>query len=170
MFDLLKMYENGAFYFKPGEDLKTKCMDSQIPKECCGVYIVYGFYGNEKKVMYIGSSGHLDENNKPKPRKGGLKRRIYGKQKNESGKLVYRNKLWPDLMGTSITKLEICWYNTGDDNPLNVEFLLLLEYIILYRKFPIWNKEIKLDKRLNVDLENFMKEKNISFFKMISAQ
>ena len=55
-------------------------------------------------------------------------------------------------------------------SPLNVEFLLLLEYIILYRKFPIWNKEIKLDKRLNVDLENFMKEKNISFFKMISAQ
>ena len=99
-------------------------------------------------------------------RQGGLERRIYGKQQK-----VSRGILWPKKMRElSINKLRICWYNTGDDNPLIVEYCLILEYLVRNKRLPAWNNELKLDSRLKNDLEIFIKDNNIEFLKIASTQ
>lgn len=177
MFELLEKYKDdkGCFVFTPGNNLKEKCIasfpHSDVYIDCCGVYIVYGYKGDKKEVVYIGSSGHMDEENKPVPRKGGLRRRIYGRQKSESGEHIFRNELWTDLMSKQgINKLEIFWYTTGEvDNPLLVEYCLILEYVICYKRLPVWNNELKLDGRLKGDLEKYIESNTIEALKIEAA-
>ncbi|WP_196052918.1 hypothetical protein [Bacteroides clarus] len=168
MFEFIKKYSNGSFSFGIEDNLKAKCMEIQYENidKCCGVYIVYGYPKDkgDKEIVYIGSSGHF-EDNRPIPRKGGLRRRLYGRQKDDlSGELVFRSILWPRLMQRdSIHKLEICWYDTGKEhNPLIVEFCLILTYIICRKRLPVWNNELKLDGRSKNDFEQFVKEQNIT--------
>lgn len=166
MFELLNSYNHkGSFDFTPNNDLKVKCEDANIPVDCCGVYIVNGCFESQEVILYIGSSGHI-ENSTPKPRDGGLRRRIYGKQK-DSGKLVSRCMLWPDLMNRQhISKLKVSWYNTEMDNPLVVEYCLILEHIVRYKRLPAWNNELKLDARLKGELEKFIIENKIEILKV----
>lgn len=178
MFELLEKYKDnkGCFVFTPGNNLKEKCIasfpHSDVYIDCCGVYIVYGYKGDKKEVVYIGSSGHMDEKNEPVPRKGGLRRRIYGRQKSESGEHIFRNELWAGRMAKQgMTKLEISWYNTGKvDNPLLVEYCLILEYVIRYKRLPAWNNELKLDSKSKGDLEDFINHNNIEVLKIQAAQ
>ena len=111
MFDLLNRYnKQGCLKFTIDDNLNRECEKAQIPDDCCGVYIVYGYFKGTKVPVYIGSSGHI-ENGKTVHRKGGLKRRIIGKQQKTP-----RWKLWPEKMrALSIFELEICWYNTEND-------------------------------------------------------
>ena len=166
MFEFIKKYPNGSFTFHIKDNLKAKCMEIQYENidKCCGVYIIYGYRNNNKEIVYIGSSGHF-ENNCPISRKGGLRRRLYRRQKDESSdNLVYRSILWPQLMEKdSIHKLEISWYDTGkDDNPLIIEFCLILTHIIYHKRLPIWNNELKLDRRSKNAFEKFITEQNIT--------
>ena len=107
MFDLLNRYnKQGCLKFTIDDNLNKECEKAQIPDDCCGVYIVYGYFKGTKVPVYIGSSGHI-ENGKTVHRKGGLKRRIIGKQQKTP-----RWKLWPEKMrALSIFELEICWSN-----------------------------------------------------------
>ena len=86
MFEFIKKYSNGSFSFGIEDNLKAKCMEIQYENidKCCGVYIVYGYPKDkgDKEIVYIGSSGHF-EDNRPIPRKGGLRRRLYGRQKDD---------------------------------------------------------------------------------------
>ena len=74
MFEFIKKYSNGSFSFGIEDNLKAKCMEIQYENidKCCGVYIVYGYPKDkgDKEIVYIGSSGHF-EDNRPIPRKGG---------------------------------------------------------------------------------------------------
>ena len=72
MFEFIKKYSNGSFSFGIEDNLKAKCMEIQYENidKCCGVYIVYGYPKDkgDKEIVYIGSSGHF-EDNRPIPRK-----------------------------------------------------------------------------------------------------
>ena len=165
MFDLSKIYVGGSFYFSSSDNLKTKCKEAKVPNDCCGVYIVYACCEDEESIVYIGSSGHMKDG-RLVHRQGGLERRIYGKQQK-----ISRGILWPKKMRElSINKLRICWYNTGDDNPLIVEYCLILEYLVRNKRLPAWNNELKLDSRLKNDLEIFIKDNNIEFLKIASTR
>ena len=59
---------------------------------------------------------------------------------------------------------------TQDDNPLIVEYCLILEYLVRNKRLPAWNNELKLDSRLKNDLEIFIKDNNIEFLKIASTQ
>lgn len=163
MFEFLKKYEGGSFYFTLGDDLRIQCKENVSVDVCCGVYIVYGYDGEKEEVVYIGSSGHVDEDNKLIPRKGGLRRRIYGRQNSKSGEPLFRNILWPQLMGNSINKLKIVWYNTEGDNPLLVEYCLILQFLIQYHKFPLWNNELKISSRSKESLDSFISDNVVEF-------
>lgn len=166
MFKLLETYNHkGSFNFASNDNLRTKSKYADVPDNCCGVYVVSGYFGDKEIIFYIGSSGHI-EDGKLKPRVGGLRRRIYGKQK-DSGKLVPRSVLWPDLMDRQhISKLKISWYNTETDNPLIVEYCLISEYVVRYKRLPAWNNELKLDGRLKDELEDFIIRNNIEILKV----
>ena len=161
MYGLLETYMyHDSFEFSPTDNLREKC---NAPNDCCGVYIVTAYFGDGKQeVVYIGSSGHI-EGDELISRKGGLRRRIVGRQKDiESCKLTFRTELWPKLMTRQfISKLDISWYNTGEDNPLIVEYCLILEYIICHKRLPAWNNELKLNGQLKGELEKFITKNNI---------
>lgn len=164
MFELLNKYKDdkGCFYFTPDDNLKEICEKENVPDYCCGIYIVFACFDKKEVPVYIGSSGRI-ESDEVTPRIGGLRRRIRGKQKDiDSGKSIPRGKLWPQLMKRdSIRKLKITWCNTGEDNPLIVEYCFILEYIIHHKRLPAWNNELKLDGRLKNDLEKFIKRNDI---------
>lgn len=162
MFDLLNCYnKQGCLKFTVDDNLNRECEKAQIPNDCCGVYIVYGYFKGMKIPVYIGSSGHI-ENGKTVHRKGGLKRRIIGRQQKTP-----RWKLWPEKMrALSICELEICWYNTENDNPLLVEYCLILESVIKNKRLPLWNSELKLSRKLKGEFEDFVNKKNIECLKI----
>lgn len=168
MFELLKKYKNqGAFDFSVDDNLKAKCEENSVPDGCCGVYVVYACLVGKEVPVYIGSSGHM-EDNEVVPRIGGLRRRIRGKQKDVcSCKSTLRGTLWPKLMREqSISKLKVSWYDTEKDNPLLVEYCLILEYIVGYKRLPDWNNELKLNGQLKGKLEEFIAENQIEILKM----
>lgn len=168
MFELLKKYKNqGAFDFLVDDNLKAKCEENSVPDGCCGIYVVYACLVGKEVPVYIGSSGHM-EGDEIIPRIGGLRRRIRGKQKDVySREDIPRGELWPKLMRKqSINNLKVVWSNTERDNPLIVEYCLLLEFVIRYKRFPAWNNELKLDGRLKGDLERFIESNNIEILKV----
>ena len=157
MFDFLNEYKKGNFEFDRTNSLRKVC---NAPTECCGVYIVYACYENGKEeIVYIGSSGHMIEG-KVLPRIGGLYRRIVGKQDG-----VLRGKLWPERMqNLSASKIKVYWYDTGKkDNPLFVEYCLILKFIIEYKRLPLWNNELKISMELKEGLNKFMMDKCVKF-------
>ena len=57
MFDLLNCYnKQGCLKFTVDDNLNRECEKAQIPNDCCGVYIVYGYFKGMKIPVYIGSS------------------------------------------------------------------------------------------------------------------
>lgn len=157
MLDFLNEYKKGNFEFDRTNSLRKVC---NAPTGCCGVYIVYACYENGKEeIVYIGSSGRMNEG-KVLPRIGGLYRRIVGKQDG-----VPRGKLWPERMQSlSVEKIKVYWYDTGEkDNPLFVEYCLILKFIIEYKRLPLWNNELKISMELKEDLNKFMMDKCVRF-------
>lgn len=159
MFEILENYDQqDNFEFTLVDNLKKQC---NAPDDCCGIYIVYGYFGNKEKVIYIGSSGHIKDG-EAIHRKGGLRRRIVGKQQKTP-----RGKLWPMKMRElSIDKLKIHWCDTKEDNPLLVEYCLILEFVIQNKRLPLWNHELKLSRELKTEFELFVKNNNIESLKV----
>ena len=73
---LRKYKETGHFLFKVNDKLETVC---NAPNDKAGVYLVYALKDNDKHLIYVGSSGHIDNAGKLSIRKtggGGIKGRI----------------------------------------------------------------------------------------------
>lgn len=71
---ILNKYQNkGNFTFHLQEDFASIC---NAPKVFAGVYLIYGFKGSTKRLVYIGSSGQKDFNGNLKVLKGGIYERL----------------------------------------------------------------------------------------------
>lgn len=107
-------------------------------KIASGVYIVLF----DNKIIYIGSSGKMQQNGELKSRKDAIFDRIVnGKQFNG-----VRNKTWPiEMLNCNFDKIEIQWFVTFDKKhqhiPTYVEALLLQRHFEIYGCLPQWNKK-----------------------------
>jgi hypothetical protein len=139
MLELDKYKVNGRFSFKQGEILKDVC---NAPRDGSGVYIVYISLTKEKEIVYIGSSGKIQNDGSMKTRKNGLYDRIVnGKQFSN-----VRYISWPIKMAKdSIQSLDVCWYITYTDDigdiPAYVEAVLIQRFYGLHQRLPRWNNE-----------------------------
>ena len=70
------------------------------------------------------------------------------------------------MRALSIFELEICWYNTENDNSLLVEYCLILESVIQNKRLPLWNSELKLSRELKGEFEDFVNNNNIECLKI----
>jgi len=138
MFSDLDKYENrDHFFFDGGEALGSVC---NAPKDKSGVYIVYELARGKIRLVYIGSSGKMQNNGRIKHRQGGLWDRIVnGKQFGKP-----RRKSWDEkLTEEGIDALDIYWYDTFSKNeiPATVEGILIQRFYDAYDRLPEWNKE-----------------------------
>lgn len=142
LFDELRKYNNtGHFFFKAENDLGQIC---NAPKDKSGVYLVYALKSGDKELIYIGSSGQVQNDGTIKHRKGGLWGRIVKGQ--QFGK-VQRKISWPSKMREeNIEALDIYWYDTFNsetkDIPVYTEALLMQRFFEMNKRLPRWNKEL----------------------------
>jgi hypothetical protein len=143
MIDNLKKYkENGHFFYTSKESLIKSC---NAPTDKSGVYVIYALKNGRINLVYIGSSGELNEDGTLFIRKagiGGIKDRLVnGKQFGGPRRISWKNKLKEE----NIEALDIYWFIThGDtfvDCPKKVEKLLLKKFLEIYSDLPIWNKQ-----------------------------
>lgn len=139
--DILKNYKGDSFVFcKDDDSLKDKC--NAPGDKSCGVYIYTAIIDGREDIIYIGCSGHI-ENGILVGRKGGLKRRIYGKQDG-----VPRDKFYKDVMcHHNVPELKVYWYHIEEGDPEFVEYQLILRYLVTFQRFPKYNN--KLEKKEN---------------------
>lgn len=140
MFDELDKYKsNGHFFFNAGIDLGSVC---NAPKDGIGVYLVYALKDGYIELVYIGSSGKIQQNGRKKLRKGGIyDRLVNGKQFDKPRRQSWREK----LLKEGIEALDVYWYQTFDENnsdiPATIEGLILQRHFDVYGRLPKWNKE-----------------------------
>ena len=144
MTEILKLYSDfGHFIFKNQDDLKKVC---NAPSEKGGIYILYFEINDSKEVIYIGCSGHIQNNGTMSVRKTGggrLKGRIvnghqFGREKRF---ISWKSQMEMDNLNT----LEIHWFVTHSakyiHSPIYVESCLLQNYLDNFGKLPKWNKK-----------------------------
>jgi hypothetical protein len=145
MLDQLNKYKlNNHFFFNPTDALKEVC---NAPTDKNGVYIVYELKNGKINLVYIGSSGKKNLDGTIKTRKvglGGIKDRIVNGH--QFGK-ISRKKSWPvKMLMENIEALDIYWWITYDnkfkDCPLEIESILLHNYLEIYGELPKWNNKI----------------------------
>jgi hypothetical protein len=136
----LEIYEKGQFQFRRLDSLSAVC---NAPRIKSGVYVLNVISNENLGVIYIGSSGKMQNDGNLKTRNGGLwDRLVNGKQFDR----LPRRKCWPIQMERdSIEIFEVNWYVTFDDQnqhiPSFVEGILIQKYFEKYRCLPLWNKE-----------------------------
>ncbi len=140
MFEILNKYNHkGQFEYRPTDDLKTVC---NAPTDKSGVYVVWSINNGESKLLYIGRSGKK-EGGVIVHRKcglGGIKDRLVNGH--QFGKLP-RRRIWPEKMKElGISTLSVFWYDTEEDDPVEVERLILAEATFTIGTLPPWNKQI----------------------------
>ena len=139
MFDQLEKYKSqGHFFFSENQELNDVC---NAPKNGIGVYIVYALKNGRIELVYIGSSGSINQNGSPKIRKGGIfDRLVNGKQFDEPRRKSWKQK----LISEKIEALDIYWFETFDkkhqDIPLSVEGSIIQTYFDVHGVLPKWNK------------------------------
>ncbi|MDF2438991.1 MAG: hypothetical protein K0Q95_3367 [Bacteroidota bacterium] len=137
---LNKYIERGHFIFKSGDILSEVC---NSPRNCSGLYMIYGYKSKIKELIYIGISGRKGGDGNIKHRKDGLRGRfLTGKQFGNRRQLS-----WPLQMKVDkLDKIEIHWFVThgkyNNDFPRDVEISLLQDYLVANGRLPLWNKEI----------------------------
>ncbi len=137
MFDILIPYKNnGHFFLGPHEALEKVC---NAPKTKYGVFIVYELKNGRVKLVYIGSSGKIQNNGKIKDPLRGL----YGRIANGEQFGQPRKKSWAQkLLDENIDALDIYWYDTEkNEMPTLIKALLLHQHFSLNGELPRWNKE-----------------------------
>lgn len=138
---------NGYLIFRKSDNLRKIC--KAIPEDLCGVYIYTIKENGKKRIIYIGCSGKI-ENGMPVCRqKGGLRRRICGKQGNVSRDTFYKKV----MEKKGVSEIKIYWFDTETDDQEFIEYDLILNYITERRNFRSsttnWNeKKTKLSKIL----------------------
>ncbi len=138
--ELTKYRTNNHFFFTAKEELENVC---NAPKDKSGVYIVYELKNGKIELVYIGSSGKIQNNGTIKHRNGGLYDRIVNGH--QFGK-VPRKKSWKQkLVDEKIEALDIYWYDTINsetmDIPVFVEATIIQRFFEIYGQLPRWNKE-----------------------------
>jgi len=142
MFDELRKYNNNDhFFFKAHDKLEKVC---NAPKNRSGIYVVYELKNGKIELVYIGSSGKIQNNGTIKHRKGGLFDRIVNGQ--QFGKIP-RKVSWPKKMrDEKIEALDIYWYDTFNqvimDIPACIEAILIQRFFEINRRLPKWNNEL----------------------------
>ena len=92
MFDELSEYKtNDHFFFKGDDSLDKVC---NAPKDGSGVYLIYALAHGRIELIYIGSSGKMQNDGKLKQRNGGLYDRIVNGEQFEQ----IRKISWPKKM------------------------------------------------------------------------
>jgi len=141
MFDELEKYENNDhFFFTSKEELENVC---NAPKNKSGIYLVYELKNGRIELVYIGSSGKVQNNGQIKHRNGGLYDRIVNGH--QFGKIP-RKKSWKQkLVKEKIEALDIYWYDTinteNPDIPVFVEATVIQRFFEINKHLPRWNKE-----------------------------
>jgi len=140
MFEILNKYcHNGQFAYSLTDDLKSVC---NAPTDKSGIYVVWEIDNDGSKLLYIGRSGKK-ENGVIVHRKcglGGIKDRLVNGH--QFGKLP-RRRSWPEKMKEmGISRLVVFWYGTEEDDPVEVERLLLAEATFTLGTLPPWNKQL----------------------------
>lgn len=142
MFDELRKYSNtNHFFFKENDELDKVC---NAPKNKSGAYIVYELKNEKIELVYVGSSGKVQNDGKIKHRKGGLFDRIVNGH--QFGK-ISRKVSWPlKMREENIKALDIYWYDTFNQETLDIpaytEAVLLQRFLDINGKLPRWNKEL----------------------------
>ena len=136
MFNILKKYSSDNFIFDKNQTLKEVC---NAPKNKSGIYLIYAIKQNNSTLVYIGSSGKIQNNGKIKHRNGGLyDRLVNGKQFGKRRNLSFVEK----LIDENIDALNIYWYDTlsQKDIPATIEGLVIQKYFDANGWLPRWNK------------------------------
>jgi len=138
MFSDLDKYENrDHFFFDRDKPLEQVC---NAPKDISGVYVVYELARGKIRLVYIGSSGKMQNDGRMKHRQGGLyDRLVNGKQFGGP-----RKKSWDEkLVKEGIDALDVYWYDTFSENeiPATVEGMLIQRFYEAYGTLPKWNNE-----------------------------
>ncbi len=138
MFDILDRYtHNGNFVFCQLENLAEKY---NAPKNKSGVYIVFN---QDNALIYVGRSGKKLPDGTIKHRKDGIYGRLVkGKQFEKSRKKSLPLKMKEE--GFSL--LKVFWYDTENDNPEAVEYILLHEFKTKFETTLIWNSQMPRDR------------------------
>jgi hypothetical protein len=139
MFKELTKYKNqNNFTFNIENELSEVC---NAPQEGNGIYLVYDVSGDEKELVFVGSTGTIQNNGEIKLRVGGIYDRLVNGQ--QFGKLS-RRKAWPiQMKKENIENLEIHWYETFNETtkhiPTYVEGLILQLFLDKNNVLPRWN-------------------------------
>lgn len=137
MFQELDKYKNNGHFFYTKDDLLIE--QSEDVPNLPGVYLVYRLAGGKIDIVYIGKSGTIQQNGKPKDQ--GLKKRLNNTHQGLKRQDYFNTKIEEE----NIEALDIYWYVTFDDDyrdlPSFVEGLLIQKYFDLYGQLPIWNLE-----------------------------
>jgi hypothetical protein len=141
MFDELASYKNNNhFFFTEKVNLEEVC---NAPKKGSGVYIIYELKNGRIELVYIGSSGKIQNNGTVKHRNGGLFDRIVNGHQFGT---ISRGKLWKQrLIDEKIEALDIYWYDTINSDeigvPSFVEATIMMRFLEVHGRLPRWNKE-----------------------------
>jgi hypothetical protein len=137
MYQELDKYKNkGHFFYTKNDLLREQSKDvPNLP----GVYLVYRLAGGKIDIVYIGKSGTIQQNGKPKDQ--GLRKRLNNTHQGLNRQDYFNKKIEEE----NIEALDIYWYVTFDtdcqDLPSFVEGLLIQKYFDLYGQLPVWNLE-----------------------------
>jgi len=141
MFDELKKYKsNNHFPLLPNGNLEKVC---NAPKTGCGVYLVFALKKGKIDLVYIGSSGKIQNNGTLKQRIGGLYDRIVNGY--QFGKIPRKISWIQKIKKEGIDGLDIYWYETFNeeikDIPAFTEAILIQRYFDINLRLPSWNNE-----------------------------
>lgn len=139
MFDLEIYENNGHFFYSEEDELESVCNAS---KSGIGVYLVYALKNGKVELVYVGSSGKVDQKGNIRIRNGGMyDRLVNGKQFDKPRKTSWKEK----LKSEKIEALDVYWYETFDNNyrdiPSTIEGVVIQDYFQINGELPRWNKE-----------------------------
>ena len=141
MFDELKRYKNKShFFFAKEDELENVC---NAPKDKNGIYLVYELKNGRIELVYVGSSGKVQNNGKVKQGNSGMYDSIVNGH--QFGKIP-RKKSWKKkLKDENIDALDVYWYDTFNsqtqDIPGFVEATIIQRFFDLNERLPRWNNE-----------------------------
>ena len=141
MFDELKKYKtNDHFFVMKNSALEKVC---NAPKTTSGIYLVFALKKGRIELVYIGSSGKIQNDGSIKNREVGLYDRIVNGHQfgNIPRKISWLNKINEEGMDG----LDVYWYDTFNnktkDIPAFVEAVIIQRHFDIYNKLPDWNIE-----------------------------
>ncbi len=137
MFDELKKYKHhDHFFFSSEKELATVC---NAPKDKSGVYIVFELKNGSVELVYIGSSGKIQNTGEIDHRNGALYDKIV--REHQFGKRPWKQK----LIDEKIDALDVYWYDTTSsenmDIPVSVETAIKQRFFEVHGYLPRWNEE-----------------------------